>query len=570
MQMMLMVDWPSVTSVPLTTMDAGATSERFVVYGGDLRNSIEDGCRSLGELVIKRLYHNGTDVALVDGVTGQRCTYHEILERSLKLANRFHRLGLKRGSVVAIASENSLHFPIVTFATIMLGGTILPLNPSYTVGEMAHVLQLTKPWSIFASSKPLATIQTMRDRLPFVKLLVALVGQRSECPPGAKLPTLDEFFDRSPLHSLTSFTPQPVRLKEQVAVMVMSSGTTGLPKAVQLTHHNVMTVMAYQAEDPRYTELPVPIRVLGLLPFYHVFGFMLSLNSCLNRVPMVVLPHYEPHLFLRTIQEHRITMVSLVPPLMVFLAKHPAVAEYDLSSLHAVLSGAAPLSKEIEDLVRARLPNARTVRTGYGMSETSLGVISRVNDKVGSVGKVHKTTYVKVLDLDTGEPLGPGRPGEICVKGPLVMKGYLHNEQATREMLDADGWLHTGDIGYYDEEQDFFIVDRLKDLIKYKGFQVPPAELEDVLLSHPKVRDAAVVGLPDEAAGELPAAFVVLQPDTEPITEAQLAQYVASKLSPHKWLRGGVYFVPEIPKTGSGKILRRQLRQTLQKQKAKL
>ncbi|XP_050085689.1 uncharacterized protein LOC126571319 [Anopheles aquasalis] len=550
-------------------MDAGATSERFVLYGGDLRYSIEDGCRSFGELLIKRLYRNGTEVGLVDGVTGQQYTYHEILERSLKLANRFHRLGLKRGSVVAIASENSLQFPIVTFATIMLGGTILPLNPSYTAGEMAHVLQLTKPWSIFASSKPLATIRAMRDHLPFVKLLVALVGTQ-QTEHGPQLPSLDEFFDRSPLHSLTSFTPQPVRLKEQVAVMVMSSGTTGLPKAVQLTHHNVMAVMAYLAEDPRYTELPVPIRVLGLLPFYHVFGFMLSLNSCLNRVPMVVLPQYEPRLFLRTIQDHRITMVSLVPPLMVFLAKHPLVAEYDLSSLHAVLCGAAPLSKEIEDLVRGRLPNARTVRPGYGMSETSLGVISRVNDKVGSVGKVHKTTYVKVVDLDTGERLGPGRTGEICVKGPLVMKGYLNNEQATREMLDTDGWLRTGDIGYYDEELDFFIVDRLKDLIKYKGFQVPPAELEDVLLSHPKVRDAAVVGLPDEMAGELPAAFVVLQPNTEAITEGQLAQYVASKLSPHKWLRGGVHFVQEIPKTGSGKILRRQLRQTLQKQKAKL
>uniref|UniRef100_A0AAG5CNP2 Luciferin 4-monooxygenase n=1 Tax=Anopheles atroparvus TaxID=41427 RepID=A0AAG5CNP2_ANOAO len=546
-------------------MDGTAASEHFVLYGGDLQKSIEDGCRSLGELVVKRLYRNGDKVALVDGVTGESLTYRGILERSLKLANRFHRMGIKRNSVVGICSENSVQFPVITFATVMLGGTVLPINHGYTASEFSHVLQLTKPVAIFASPKSLQTLVALRGQSPSVKLLVSLGRER---PTARAVALFADLFDSSPVRSLTAFTPQPVPLQRTIAVMVMSSGTTGLPKAVQLTHHNVMTVMAYQAEDPRYTELPVPIRVLGLLPFFHVFGFMLSLNSCVNAVPMVVLPRFEPHLFLRTLQDHRITMVSLVPPLMVFLAKSPLVDEYDLGALHAVLCGAAPLSREIEDLVRARLPNVATVRTGYGMSETSLGVISRVNDKVGSVGKVHKTTRAKVVDTETGQALGPGRVGEICVKGPLIMKGYLDNEQATCETIDQEGWLHTGDIGYYDAEGDFFIVDRLKDLIKYNGFQVPPAELEDVLLSHRKVRDAAVVGVPDELAGELPAAFVVLQPD-EQVTEAELAELVAAKLSPQKRLRGGVYFVDEIPKTGSGKILRRQLREKFQR-KAKL
>uniref|UniRef100_A0A240PPP9 Luciferin 4-monooxygenase n=1 Tax=Anopheles epiroticus TaxID=199890 RepID=A0A240PPP9_9DIPT len=542
-----------------------AASERFVLYGGDLRHSIEAGCNSVGELVVKRLYRNGDEVALVDGVTGETLTYHQILARSLKLANRFHRLGIKRNCVVGICSENTVHYPIITFATLMLGGTVLPVNHGYSVAELAHVLQLTKPIALFASETSLPKILTMRNVLPSVKLLVSLGKER----PSRGVALWQDFFDSSPVKSLHSFTPQPVPLKKQIAVMVMSSGTTGLPKAVQLTHHNVMTVMAYQAEDPRYTELPVPVRVLGLLPFYHVFGFMLSLNSCLNKVPMVVLPRFEPHLFLGTIQKHRITMASLVPPLVVFLAKSPLVDGYDLSSLHAVLCGAAPLSREIEELVQSRLPNVSTVRTGYGMSETSLGVISRLNDKTGSVGKVHKTTFVKVVDLETGTALGPNQTGEICVKGPLVMKGYLDNARATSEIIDGDGWLHTGDVGYYDEEQDFFIVDRIKDLIKYKGFQVPPAELEDVLLSHRKVRDCAVIGVPDEVAGELPAAFVVVQPG-ENVTANELAQHVASKLSPQKQLRGGVFFVDEIPKTGSGKILRRQLRDSLQQWKAKL
>uniref|UniRef100_A0A182MLJ2 Luciferin 4-monooxygenase n=1 Tax=Anopheles culicifacies TaxID=139723 RepID=A0A182MLJ2_9DIPT len=542
-----------------------AASEHFVLYGGDLRNSIEDGCNSLGELVVKRLNRNGDDVALVDAISGKSLTYRQILAHALKLANRFHRLGIKRNSVVGICSENSIHFPIITFATIMLGGMVLPINYSYSTAELKHVLLLTKPIALFASEQSLRKIVTMRDALPSVKLLVSLGKDRHSR--GVAL--FSDFFDNSPVSNMHTFTPQPVPLKKQVAVMVMSSGTTGLPKAVQLTHHNVMTVMAYQAEDPRYTELPVPLRVLGLLPFYHVFGFMLSLNSCLNKVPMVMLSRFEPNLFLRTIQDHRITMASLVPPLVVFLAKSPLVESYDLSSLYAVLCGAAPLSREIEELVRYRLPNVQTIRTGYGMSETSLGVISRTNDKVGSVGKVHKTTHVKVVDLETGCALGSNRTGEICIKGPLVMKGYLHNDRATAEMIDSDGWLHTGDIGYYDEEQDFYIVDRIKDLIKYKGFQVPPAELEDVLLSHPKIRDCAVVGVPDELAGELPAAFVVMQPDKE-VTEQEVIEWVASKMSPQKHLRGGVFFVDEIPKTGSGKILRRQLRDTLQQRKSKL
>uniref|UniRef100_A0A240PPC7 Luciferin 4-monooxygenase n=1 Tax=Anopheles christyi TaxID=43041 RepID=A0A240PPC7_9DIPT len=545
-------------------MEQAASERLHVLYGGDLRNSIEDGCNSVGELIVKRLYRNGDEVALVDGVTGESLTYHQLLARSLKLANRFHRLGIKRNSVVGICSENSVQFPIITFATLMLGGTVLPINYGYSVAELLHVLQLTKPIALFASEQPLQKIVPMRNVLPSVKLLVSLGQHR----PSRGVALLGDFFDNSPVHSLHTFTPQPVALKRQIAVMVMSSGTTGLPKAVQLTHHNVMTVMAYQREDPRYNELPVSVRVLGLLPFYHVFGFMLSLNSCLNRVPMVVLPRFEPDLFLRTIQDHRITMASLVPPLVVFLAKSPLVEGYDLSSLHAVLCGAAPLSREIEELVQARLPNVQTIRTGYGMSETSLGVISRMN-KIGSVGKVHKTTYVKVVDLAVGYALGPNQTGEICVKGPLVMKGYLDNDRATGEMIDADGWLHTGDVGYYDEEQDFFIVDRIKDLIKYKGAQVPPAELEDVLLSHRKVRDCAVVGVPDEVAGELPAAFVVLQAG-EGATADEIKAHVASKLSPQKHLRGGVFFMDEIPKTGSGKILRRQLRDALLQRKAKL
>ncbi|XP_065091157.1 uncharacterized protein LOC135712109 [Ochlerotatus camptorhynchus] len=532
------------------------SNKEYIFYGGQLRSNIHCGHSSLGALIIQRLKEHGHDVAFIDALSGRTFTYQQVLDKALRVSDKLKQYGINRRSIIAIMSENRLEYPIVAFAAIFLGAIIMPLNPNYTPTELQHVLKLTNPEIIFASRSALGTLRKIKSQYPFIKLLISLDDTSSDSE-GIK-----PFHDFQKHSTSSLITPEPVILKNDVTLMVLSSGTTGLPKAVQLTHFNVMTVVAYMREDPRYTDLPVSIRLLGLLPFYHVYGFMLMLNVCCNRYSMVVLPRFEPELFLRSIQDHRVTMANLVPPLVVFLAKHPAVDRYDMSSLRAVLCGAAPLSRDIELQVIRRLPHIKTIRVAYGMSEASLGVISKVNDKIGTVGRVHKTSWVKVVDTQSGQILGPYQIGEICIKGPLVMKGYFRNKQATQETIDAEGWLHSGDTGYFDDEGDFFIVDRIKDLIKYKGFQVAPAEVEDVLLSHPKVRDAAVVGIPREDSGELPTAFVVLQ-DGEKFSEIEIQEHVASKLSPQKHLRGGVYFVEEIPKTGSGKILRRELRDRL-------
>ncbi|XP_058465901.1 luciferin 4-monooxygenase-like [Malaya genurostris] len=532
-----------------------------VFYGGSLIGSIDCDCSSLGSLILKRLSENGKDEAFIDAISGESIRYDQLLECVLILSHRLRSCGIGKGSVVAIMSENSNKFPIAALGTICSGAVVLPLNPSYTETELNHILSLTNPQLIFASTKALHTLLSIHSQHPCIKQFISF----DNCVINHKIILFDKFVEHTDSYPVTA--SDPVLLKDDVTLMVLSSGTTGFPKAVQLTHYNVMTVIAYMREDPRYTQLSVPIRLLGLLPFYHVYGFMLTLNVACNHYPMVVLPRFEPDLFLRSIQNHQITMANLVPPLMVFLAKHPAVDNYDLSSLRAILCGAAPLSKHIEDQVLKRLPHVQSVRTAYGMSETSLGVLSKVNDKAGSVGRVHKTSWVKIVD-NSGNSLGPYEVGEICVKGPLVMKGYYRDAEATNQSIDEQGWLHSGDTGYFDDEGDFFIVDRIKDLIKYKGFQVAPAEIESVLLSHEAIRDAAVVGLPDDNCGELPVAFVV---QTDKLSEDQIKQFVESKLSPQKHLRGGVYFVNEIPKTGSGKILRRELRKLLPKKtKAKL
>lgn len=246
---------------------------------------------------------------------------------------------------------------------------------------------------------------------------------------------------------------------------------------------------------------------------------------------------------------------------MSFLAKHPLVDEFDLSCIKELLCGAAPLSKEVQDAVAKRLPTIEIIHQGYGMSEMTLAALCQIGTfmKPGSVGTCLPGMYGKIIDPETGDTLGPNQPGEVCFKGSQIMKGYINNEQATKETIDSKGWLHTGDIGYYDEDREFFIVDRLKELIKYKGFQVPPAELEALIMALPEVADVAVVGVPDESSGELPLAFIVLQPNST-ITEKEIVDYVAKMVSPAKRLHGGVRFIPQIPKTPSGKILRRHLK----------
>ena len=253
---------------------------------------------------------------------------------------------------------------------------------------------------------------------------------------------------------------------------------------------------------------------------------------------------------------------------MVLLAKSPLVDKYNLSSVRDIGCGAATLSKDIEDQVKKRLGTKLIIRQTYGMSESTLGTLTAQDIvKPGSVGSPIKGIYAKVID-ESGNALGPNQNGELCFKGKRIMKGYINNSEATRETIDTDGWLHSGDIGYYDDEFQFYIVDRLKELIKYKAFQVAPAEVEGILLSHPKIKDAGVIGIPDEECGELPFAFVVKQPGVQ-LTEKEVISFVAENSSKAKRLHGGVRFIDEIPKNLSGKILRRVLRELYKNMKIK-
>jgi acyl-CoA synthetase (AMP-forming)/AMP-acid ligase II len=272
---------------------------------------------------------------------------------------------------------------------------------------------------------------------------------------------------------------------------------------------------------------------------------------------IVMMPRFDLEQFLTLIQKYRVTLSHIVPPIVLQLAQNPMIEKFDLSSLKMIFSGAAPLGADLSRECMARV--GCDIRQGYGMTETSPVTHSSPPNpgdmKLGAVGPAAPNTECKLVDPASGEELGPNQEGELWVRGPQVMTGYLNNLEATVRTIDSDGWLHTGDIGYADEDGHFYIVDRMKELIKYKGFQVAPAELEAVLLSHPAIADAAVIPCADDEAGEVPKAFVVLGGE---VTAEEIMGFVAERLAPHKKIRF-VEFIAQIPRSASGKILRRVL-----------
>ncbi len=299
--------------------------------------------------------------------------------------------------------------------------------------------------------------------------------------------------------------------------------------------------------------------LIAVLPFFHIYGLTVIMNFVLSRgASIVVLPRFDLEEFLGAIQEHRVTYAHLVPPILVALAKHPVVDQFDLSSLDGITSGAAPLGQELARAVEERL--GCIVAQGYGLTETSPVTHTAPNQRKGqtshaSIGPSIPNTEVMIVDVASGEPQGPGERGEVWIRGPQVMRGYLAQPDATAATIDDEGWLHTGDVGFVDDAGHCYIVDRVKELIKFKGFQVAPAELEALLLTHPQIKDVAVVRSASEEAGEIPKAFVV---SDGTLSEEDVMVFVAERVSPHKKVRR-VEFIDQIPKSPSGKILRRVL-----------
>ena len=493
------------------------------------KTPIEIPDMALTPFLLRDAEARGDKPALIEAANGRTLTYRGWAESVRKVAAGLSRRGLRKGDVFAIYSPNVPEYAIAFHAVSLLGATVTTINPAYTVDELSRQLADSRAKYLLTTPQFLDKAEKSGVREIFVigDSFDALLKSDGDVPDVSIDPAND------------------------VVAMPYSSGTTGMPKGVMLTHRNLVANIVQCAQVFGVTRDDV---ALAVLPFFHIYGMNVIMNLGLHMgATIVTMPKFDLKECLQAIEKYRITYGFVVPPIMLAFAKSPMLEDFDLSSIRILFSGAAPLSENIASQAAQRLHCK--IMQGYGMTEASPATHgTREGDAVG-IGPVLPNTESKIVDVATGAELGPDTEGEICVRGPQVMKGYLNNPEATAAMIDKDGWLHTGDIGSADAKGNFFVVDRVKELIKYKGMQIAPAELEAILLAHPAIADAAVVPMADEEAGQVPKAFVVLKDRSS--TE-DIMTYVADRVARYKRVRH-IEVIDQIPRSPSGKILRRVL-----------
>ena len=496
---------------------------------------------SITERVFEGLRDRPDEVVLTDGPTGRTMTAAQFIDQVESLAGGLVERGLGEGHVVALMAPNMPEYCVVFHAVAFAGGTITTINPTYTASEVRHQLQDSR--ADFLITVPMFN-DTARDAISDTAVTdIAVIGG------GTDTLTLDDLMGESIEAQVL------VDLDSHTVVLPYSSGTTGLPKGVMLSHRNLVVNVDQIIAGAGFHRGEV---AAAFLPFFHIYGMTVLMNVHLaGGGALVTLPRFDLELFLRVAQDYKSKRMWIVPPVALALAKHPMVAQFDLSPLEQIFSGAAPMGADLSNAVGKRL-NCVSLQ-GYGMTELSpVSHLSSLDDhKPGSSGIAAPNVQCRIVDIETGQDLDTGKEGELWIKGPNVMQGYLNNPDATAATIVEDGWLRTGDISYIDGDGHMFIVDRLKELIKYKGFQVAPAELEAIIVSLDGVTDAAVIGLPDDESGEIPMAFVV-RSENGPSAD-EIKAHMAKTLSAYKQVHR-IDFVTEIPKSASGKILRRFLR----------
>jgi acyl-CoA synthetase (AMP-forming)/AMP-acid ligase II len=497
----------------------------------------------LAQFVLQRASERAGKPAVIDGPTGRALTYGQLAAGVRAMAAGLGQRGFAKGDVFAIWLPNLPEYAIAFLGVAAAGGISTTVSTLYTAHECACQLRDT-------GAKYLLTIPQFMDRAreavkqSAVREVFVLGESASDATPFAVL-----------LQDEGSPPEVPIDPRQDLVTLPYSSGTSGLPKGVMLTHYNLVAQLCQAEPVMGGDEKDV---AMAVLPFFHIFGMALVLLLRLWRgQTLVSMPRFDLEPFLDCLQRYRVTRAALVPPIVLALARHPLVEKYDLSKLRYIACGAAPLAAKVHDACVERL--GCVIGQGFGMTEVSGCAISDREEpgaiRPGSTGVCWPNVEAKIVDILDGHTLGPNERGELCIRGPNVMRGYLNEPEATAQTLNGEGWLHTGDMVYADAEGYVFVVDRLKDLIKYKGYQVAPAELEGVLLSHPAVAGAAVIPSPDEESGEVPKAFVVLK---AVVSAEEIIAFVAQRVAPYKRIRR-LAVIDVLPVSVSGKLLRRVL-----------
>ncbi|KAK9280994.1 hypothetical protein L1049_004207 [Liquidambar formosana] len=531
------------------------TKQEEIIYRSKLPDIYIPKHLPLHSYCFENISQFGSRPCLINGATGQVYTYAEVELIGRKVASGLNKLGVRQGDIIMLLLPNSPEFVFSILGASYRGAAATAANPFYTPAEIRKQAKAS-------NARLIITYACYYEK---VKDLVEENGAKIMCidsPPDgclhfSELSEADE-------NDMPNVEIDP----DDVVALPYSSGTTGLPKGVMLTHKGQVTSVAQQVdgENPNLYIHSEDV-VLCVLPLFHIYSMNVMFCGLRVGAAILIMQKFEIYGLLELVQKYRVTIMPIVPPIVLAISKTPDLHKYDVSSIRTVMSGAAPLGKELEDSVRAKFPTAK-LGQGYGMTEAGpvlamcLAFAKEPFEiKSGASGTVLRNAQMKIVDPETGATLPRNQPGEICIRGDQIMKGYLNDPEATERTIDKEGWLHTGDVGYIDDDTELFIVDRLKELIKYKGFQVAPAELEAMLLNHPNISDAAVVPMKDDEAGELPVAFVV-RSDGSQISEAEIRQYIAKQVVFYKRIHR-VFFVEAIPKAPSGKILRKDLRAKL-------
>ncbi|KAK5113044.1 hypothetical protein LTR62_003623 [Meristemomyces frigidus] len=502
----------------------------------------------------------------INAATEERLDFAQVKEKATHISTALIREhGLEAGDTVSLFSTNTIWYPVVTWATVRAGGKVNGASPAYSADEMAYALRTAATKILFTLPASLDVALAAAEAAGLARTRIFLLeGQREGFQNISDL--IEAGSQYEPFQSWS--IPSGESNKNICGYLNFSSGTTGLPKAVMLSHHNLIA-QCHQLKQLQVVSPGQRYRILAVMPLFHITGSVRFVHyPLLMNGDVIMLPSFTMDSMLRTIIRYRIEELILVPPILIRLVRDPIVTKY-LPSLHQTVkrwsSGSAPISPEIIQLLRARFPDTG-FRQGYGATESTACISchppTHYDYKYAhTAGIACANTELKVLSLSLpDQELGPNETGEICARGPQIAMGYLNNQAATAETFQ-DGWLHTGDVGHIDSEGLIHISDRIKEMIKVKGQQVAPAELEDLLLGHEMVEDCAVLGVPDEYAGERPKAYVVLKPAFE-ASEARgrvLLALVREKRVRYKWL-SEVEFTDVIPKSATGKLLRRVLR----------
>uniref|UniRef100_A0A7N0RH78 4-coumarate--CoA ligase n=1 Tax=Kalanchoe fedtschenkoi TaxID=63787 RepID=A0A7N0RH78_KALFE len=485
-------------------------------------------------------------VALVDASTNAEVSYGQLRRSVESLASGlYHALGVRKGDVVFVLAPNSVMYPTICLAVLSVGAILTTANPLNTALEIAKQVRDSGAKLGIAASEELEKLKPTG--------VPAIVIHRSS---DEKLVSVEELVECCDLELPELAKP----CQKDTAAILYSSGTTGVSKGVVLTHANFIAIITLLRWSVDVTAAANDV-FLCFIPMFHIYGLaFFALGLFPSGVKTVVMQKFDFGVMLKAIQAHKISNIPAVPPVILGLAKYHD-PRFDLSSLRRVNSGAAPLSKEVADAFRYKFPGVE-LRSGYGLTEscgaaTFFPTGEQSRTRPASSGVLLPGFYAKVVDDKTGLEMAPNGKGELWLKSATIMQGYLSNAEATSATFSADGWLKTGDLCYFDEDGYLYVVDRIKELIKHNGYQVAPAELEDLLLSHPEIIDAAVIPVEDEEAGQIPMAYVVKAPNSK-LAEGQVIEFVASQVAPYKKVRK-VRFISGIPKSAAGKILRKDL-----------